>query len=98
MNTTITVPPPAAVETMKRLPLATLVALAVIGFVLVAMETMSAGLRPVIAGLTAVAIIAGALIAAIAPAAHGQPGSSRLPLVRVFRIPGIAIILAVIFT
>jgi predicted MFS family arabinose efflux permease len=229
VNTTITVPPPAAVETAKRLPLATLIALAVIGFVLVAMETMPAGLLPVIAagmgtsegtvglfvsayalgtviitipaitltrgmrrkplllgailgltlansatalssdvalsllsrfvagafsgiiwgmlaaygrkisppcraglslaivsggapvgfalgtplgswlgttfdwrwafaGLTAVAIIDGALIAAIAPDAPGQPGSSRLPVVRVFRIPGIAIILAVIFT
>ncbi|WP_281535744.1 MFS transporter [Cryobacterium breve] len=229
MNTTITVRPPATLETVKRLPLATLIALAVIGFVLVAMETMPAGLLPVIAagmgtsegtvglfvsayalgtvivtipaitltrgmrrkplllgailglivansvtalssdvalsllsrfvagafsgiiwgmlaaygrkisppsraglslaivsggapvgfalgtplgswlgttfdwrwafaGLTAVAVIAGALIAAIAPDAHGQPGSSRLPLVRVFRIPGIAIILAVIFT
>lgn len=50
------------------------------------------------AGLTAVAIIAGVFIAVIAPDAGGQPGTSRLPLVRVFRIPGIAVILAVIFT
>lgn len=50
------------------------------------------------AGLTAVAVIAGAFIAAIAPDAEGQPGVSRLPLARVFRIPGIAVILAVIFT
>lgn len=34
----------------------------------------------------------------IAPDAEGQPGTSRLPLVRVFGIPGIAVILAVIFT
>ena len=50
------------------------------------------------AGLTAVALIAGVFIAAIAPDAEGQPGTSRLPLLRVFRIPGIAVILAVIFT
>lgn len=50
------------------------------------------------AGLTAVAVIAGVFIAVIAPDAEGQPGTSRLPLVRVFRIPGIAVILAVIFT
>lgn len=50
------------------------------------------------AGLTAVAVVAGASIAAIAPDAEGQPGASRLPLARVFRIPGIAVILAVIFT
>ncbi|MBG6060205.1 putative MFS family arabinose efflux permease [Cryobacterium sp. MP_M5] len=50
------------------------------------------------AGLTMVALIAGALIAAIAPDADGQPTTSRLPLIRVFKIPGVAIILAVIFT
>jgi predicted MFS family arabinose efflux permease len=50
------------------------------------------------AGLTVVAIVAGVLIALIAPDSTGQPGTSRLPLVRVFRIPGIAVILAVIFT
>ena len=50
------------------------------------------------AGLTVVAVIAGGFIAAIAPDAEGQPGTSRLPLGRVFRIPGIAVILAVIFT
>lgn len=50
------------------------------------------------AGLTAVAVVAGVFIAAIAPDADGQPGASRLPLARVFRIPGIAVILAVIFT
>lgn len=49
-------------------------------------------------GLSAVALLAGVIIASIAPDAEGQPGSSRLPLVRVFRIPGIAVILAVIFT
>ncbi|MEV5051176.1 MFS transporter [Arthrobacter sp. LAR12-1-1.1] len=50
------------------------------------------------AGLTAVAVITGVFIAAIAPDAEGQPGTSRLPLARVFRMRGIAVILAVIFT
>lgn len=50
------------------------------------------------AGLTTVAVIAGVFIAVVAPDADGQSGGSRLPLVRVFRIPGIAVILAVIFT
>ena len=50
------------------------------------------------AGLTVVALLAGALLALIAPDAPGQPGRSRLPVARVFRIPGIAVILAVIFT
>jgi predicted MFS family arabinose efflux permease len=49
-------------------------------------------------GLTAVAVIAGALIAIIAPDSAGQSGTSRLPLLRVVRIPGILTILAVIFT
>jgi predicted MFS family arabinose efflux permease len=229
MDTTLLAPSPATTDTAKRLPLGALVALAVIGFVLVAMETMPAGLLPVIAtgmgtsegtvglfvsayalgtvlvtipaitltrgmrrkplllgavlglilansftalstdvtlslvsrfvagafsgiiwgmlaaygrkisppsraglslaivsigapvgfalgtplgswlgttfdwrwafaGLTAVAVLAGAFIAAVAPDANGQPGTSRLPLIRVFRIPGIAVILAVIFT
>jgi predicted MFS family arabinose efflux permease len=49
-------------------------------------------------GLSAVALVAGAAIAVLAPDAHGQPGKSRLPLVRVLRIPGIVVILAVIFT
>ncbi|MCU1403812.1 MAG: transporter [Glaciihabitans sp.] len=48
-------------------------------------------------GLSAVAIIAVAVIAVIAPAAPGQAGASRLPVIRVFRIPGVAVILAVIF-
>jgi len=48
-------------------------------------------------GLTAVALVAGAVIAVIAPDARGQAGTSRLPLVRVLRIPGILVILAVIF-
>lgn len=50
------------------------------------------------AGLSAVALITGVFIAAIAPDAEGQPGTSRLPLARVIRIPGIAVILAVVFT
>ncbi|WEO77134.1 MFS transporter [Cryobacterium sp. SO2] len=48
-------------------------------------------------GLTVVALVAGALIALIAPDADGQTGRSRLPVARVFRLPGIAVILAVIF-
>ncbi|WP_284975943.1 MFS transporter [Arthrobacter sp. efr-133-TYG-104] len=58
----------------------------------------SFGWRWAFAGLTAVALIVAAFIAVIAPDAPGQSGTSRLPLVRVFRIPGIAVILAVIFT
>jgi predicted MFS family arabinose efflux permease len=50
------------------------------------------------AGLTVVAVVAGLLIALIAPDADGQPGTARLPLLRVLRIPGITVILAVIFT
>ncbi|WP_168195294.1 MFS transporter [Cryobacterium sp. LW097] len=49
-------------------------------------------------GLSVVAVIAGLLIALCAPDADGQPGTARLPLVRVLRIPGITVILAVIFT
>ena len=49
-------------------------------------------------GLTVVALLAGAFIVIIAPDAPGQAGRSRLPVARVFRIPGIAVILAVIFT
>ena len=50
------------------------------------------------AGLTVVAVVAGLLIALIAPDADGQPGTASLPLIRVLRIPGITVILAVIFT
>jgi predicted MFS family arabinose efflux permease len=49
-------------------------------------------------GLTAVAILAAVVIALIAPDAAGQPDRSRLPVMRVFQIPGIAVILAVILT
>jgi predicted MFS family arabinose efflux permease len=56
------------------------------------------GWRWAFTGLTVVALIALVLVALIAPDAKGQPGTSRLPVVRVFRIPGIAIILAVICT
>lgn len=53
-------------------------------------------------GLSLVAVVAACLIAALAPDASGQGqasgGAGKLPLVRVFRIPGIAIILAVILT
>lgn len=50
------------------------------------------------AGLTVAAVMAGVFIAVVAPDAEGQSNPSRLPLARVFRIPGIAVILAVIFT
>jgi len=49
-------------------------------------------------GLTLVALIAGLVLAVIAPNSSGQGGRTRLPVARVFRIPGIAVILAVIFT
>jgi predicted MFS family arabinose efflux permease len=48
-------------------------------------------------GLSALAIIAFALIAVFVPDAPGQPATTRLPLRRVFTMPGIATILAVIF-
>jgi predicted MFS family arabinose efflux permease len=53
--------------------------------------------RVAFVGLSAVAIVAGAAIAFIAPDAPGQGGTSRLPVARVFRLPGIAVVLAVIF-
>ncbi|MBG6225358.1 hypothetical protein IWX63_001930 [Arthrobacter sp. CAN_A2] len=43
MNTTSVLPTPAQADTPQRLPLLALIVLAVIGFVLVAMETMPAG-------------------------------------------------------
>ena len=49
MEITTTVPAPAATKTTPRLPVFTLAVLAAVGFVLVAMETMPAGLLPVIA-------------------------------------------------
>lgn len=53
-------------------------------------------------GLSLVAVVAAALIAALAPDASGQGpasgGVEKLPLGRVVRIPGIMIILAVILT
>ena len=49
-------------------------------------------------GLTLVALLAGLVLAVIAPASSGQGGKTQLPVARVFRIPGIAVILAVIFT
>lgn len=48
-------------------------------------------------GLTVVALVAGITVALIAPDARGQAGKARPAVARVFRIPGIAIILAVIF-
>jgi predicted MFS family arabinose efflux permease len=51
--------------------------------------------------LTLVAVLAGAVLTAIAPHAPGQiarPGIEKFPALRVLRLPGIAIILAVIFT
>ncbi|ANP74207.1 MFS transporter [Cryobacterium arcticum] len=49
------------------------------------------------AGLTMVALVAGTLLALVAPNAPGQTGRTRLPVLRVLRLPGIAVILAVIF-
>jgi predicted MFS family arabinose efflux permease len=47
-------------------------------------------------GLTLLGILVLVLIALVVPDASGQPASSRLPLARVIRIPGVAVILAVI--
>jgi len=49
-------------------------------------------------GLTVLALLAGVFVALASPDVEGQSGKSTLPVVRVFRIPGVAIILAVIFT
>ena len=49
------------------------------------------------AGLTIVALVAGTLLALVAPDAPGQTGRTRLPVLRVLRLPGIVVILAVIF-
>lgn len=46
--------------------------------------------------LSVLAVVVVALIIAFVPDAPGQPSTSRLPLGRVFRIPGVALILAVI--
>ena len=88
-TTTVPAPAPEATEQAKRLPLATLAALAVIGFVLVAMETMPAGLLPVIAtgmgtsegtvGLFVSAYALGTVIITI-PAITMTRGMRRKPL------------------
>jgi predicted MFS family arabinose efflux permease len=49
LSTITATPAPASVHRAQRLPIITLIMLALIGFVLVAMETMPAGLLPVIA-------------------------------------------------
>jgi len=49
------------------------------------------------AGLTIVALVAGTLLVLVAPNAPGQTGRTRLPVLRVLRLPGIVVILAVIF-
>ena len=49
------------------------------------------------AGLTIVALVAGTLLVLVAPNAPGQTGRTRLPALRVLRLPGIVVILAVIF-
>jgi predicted MFS family arabinose efflux permease len=49
LSTITATPAPASVDRAQRLPIITLIMLALIGFVLVAMETMPAGLLPVIA-------------------------------------------------
>jgi predicted MFS family arabinose efflux permease len=46
--------------------------------------------------LSVLAVLVAAMIIAFVPDAPGQPATSRLPLARVFRIPGVAVILAVI--
>ncbi|WP_396020586.1 MFS transporter [Arthrobacter sp. ISL-48] len=46
--------------------------------------------------LSVLAVIVVALIIVCVPDAAGQPATSRLPLGQVFRIPGVAIILAAI--
>jgi predicted MFS family arabinose efflux permease len=48
-------------------------------------------------GLTVITVVVLSLIAAFVPDAPGQPPATRLPLARVFRMPGIAVVLAVIF-
>lgn len=88
-TTTVPAPAPAATEQPKRLPLATLAALAVMGFVLVAMETMPAGLLPAIAtgmgtsegtvGLFVSAYALGTVIVTI-PAITLTRGMPRKPL------------------
>jgi predicted MFS family arabinose efflux permease len=47
-------------------------------------------------GLTVVALVAGAALALVAPDIPGQSATSRLPVSRVFQIPGVWVILAVI--
>jgi predicted MFS family arabinose efflux permease len=48
-------------------------------------------------GLTVITVVVLFLIAAFVPDAPGQSAATRLPLARVFRMPGIAVVLAVIF-
>lgn len=50
------------------------------------------------AGLSALAIAVVIAVLALVPDSPGQPPAARLPLMRVFRLPGIPIVLAVIFT
>ncbi len=47
-------------------------------------------------GLSAIGLIVLVLIVLVVPDAEGQPAETRLPLQRVVRIPGIAVVLAVI--
>ena len=89
MPTITSVPAPLEVKPAQRLPVVTLAALAVIGFVLVAMETMPAGLLPVIAaglgtsegtvGLFVSAYALGTVIVTI-PAITLTRGMRRKPL------------------
>lgn len=48
-------------------------------------------------GLAVLAVVVLVLTAIVVPDASGQPATDRLPLARVFRIPGVAAVLAVIF-
>jgi len=47
-------------------------------------------------GLTALALVVLVLITVVVPDAPGQPRGARLPVAHVFRLPGVAIVLAVI--
>ncbi|WP_217634287.1 MFS transporter [Herbiconiux ginsengi] len=47
-------------------------------------------------GISLLTVVVGALIATLVPDAPGQPLTTRLPLRRVFMLPGVALVLAVI--
>lgn len=55
------------------------------------------GWRYAFAALAILTLVTIALTAFVVPDAPGQPAASRLPVIRVFAIPGVAVILVVIF-